>query len=323
MSIDKHYQFLDTRLFKAFLAAAEEENFTTAALAAYMTQSGISQHIAKLESHLGVPLFKRVGKRVTLTEAGRMLAVFIRMQANHTESLLDTVRDWSKSMSGLVAYAMPASCLLSPHFGMMLEKRKRYPDIRVNVTLAPSDNVVGMLLEGKVDFGFVTRLYDQPSLDFKLFCQEEYILVSADPAEFASLDAQSMLQKPFIIYPGLDVYYSHWSKHFLAGQPIPEFTHLRSTGNFSSIEGAIKMVEGGLGITIFPRHCVMAQLDAGTLFAFQPGIAPLMNDIYIVTVKDFVYPRVVTQLLDWFFEMHCGEHTDPVAEKSYSTSPIS
>jgi DNA-binding transcriptional LysR family regulator len=209
MSIDKHFQFLDTRLFKAFLAAAEEENFTSAALAAYMTQSGISQHVAKLESHLGVPLFKRVGKRVALTDAGRMLEDFIRRQAHHTEGFLDSVRDWSKSMSGLVAYAMPASCLLSPHFSMMLEKRKRHPDIRVNVTLAPSDDVVGMVLEDKVDFGFVTRLYDQPTLDFKLFCQEEYILVSGDPAQFASLDAQSLMQKPFIIYPGVDVYYSH------------------------------------------------------------------------------------------------------------------
>ena len=311
MTIDKHFQFLDTRLFKAFLAAAEEENFTSAAQAAYMTQSGISQHIAKLETQIGVPLFKRVGKRVTLTEPGRMLQGFIKKQQHSAETFLDSVRDWSKSMSGLVSYAMPASCLLSPHFSMMLEKRKTYPDIRVNVTLAPSDDVISMVLEDKADFGFVTRLYDQPSLDFRLFCQEEYVLVSSDPAQFEGLDALNLLEQPVIIYPGVDVYYRHWSNHYFADQAIADFTRLRSTGNFSSIEGAIKMVEGGLGITVIPRHCVMGQLDAGTLHAWEPGIEPLLNDIYIVTIKQHIYPRVVTQVLDWFFEMHCGDHAEP------------
>ncbi|OYZ11959.1 MAG: hypothetical protein B7Y39_19090 [Bdellovibrio sp. 28-41-41] len=52
---------IDTRLFKAFLAAAIAENFTQAAEKAGMTQSGISQHIAKLEEQVGVGPTQRHG----------------------------------------------------------------------------------------------------------------------------------------------------------------------------------------------------------------------------------------------------------------------
>lgn len=316
-SFDRQLQLIDTRLFKAFIAAAEAQNFTSAAQAAYMTQSGISQHIAKLESQIGVPLFKRIGKRVTLTESGRLLKRFIRDHANFTESFLDSLRTEHEAIAGACSYAMPASCLLSPHFPMMLEKRKAHPGVRINVTLAPSPEVIEMLLADKIDFGFVTYRADNPSLNFQYFCSEEYILAGAEPHWLNQIDAGSLLSLPFIHYPGVDVYFEQWSRHhFKDSTEAVEFPALNITGRFSSIEGAIKMVEGGLGISIFPRHCIADQLMNGQLTAHHAA-PPLQNAIYIVTVKDHHYPRVVRQVLDWFFAMHadgpireapCAEH---------------
>ena len=50
---NRDFTLLDTRLFKAFMAAAETRSFTHAATRAHMTQSGVSQHIAKLEEQIG------------------------------------------------------------------------------------------------------------------------------------------------------------------------------------------------------------------------------------------------------------------------------
>ena len=56
-----------------FLAAAEHGSFSAAAEALLMAQPSLSDQIRRLEAELGVPLFTRAGRRLVLTEAGRML----------------------------------------------------------------------------------------------------------------------------------------------------------------------------------------------------------------------------------------------------------
>src|SRR5688500_4307548 len=60
--------------FWVFEAAARHENFTLAASELGMTQAAVSYQIRLLEERLGVPLFVRSKRRVTLSEAGRRLA---------------------------------------------------------------------------------------------------------------------------------------------------------------------------------------------------------------------------------------------------------
>src|SRR6267378_3056871 len=61
------------RQLETFLAVARAKNFTRAAEALHVSQSTLSQHVLELERELGVRLFDRLGRAVTLTEAGRLL----------------------------------------------------------------------------------------------------------------------------------------------------------------------------------------------------------------------------------------------------------
>ena len=62
---------MDIRQLEFFMAVAEERNFTRAAEVSYVTQSGMSASVRALERELGVQLFNRTSKEVTLTAAGR------------------------------------------------------------------------------------------------------------------------------------------------------------------------------------------------------------------------------------------------------------
>ena len=108
---------------------------------------------------------------------------------------------------------------------------------------------------------------------------------------------------PCIVYPGVEMYFDRWLKHHFSGKRTLEFLDLVSTGHFSSIEGVIKMAEGGLGISVFPRHCVERQLEEGRLFEYVSNKPPLLNDIYIVTLAGHPYPRSVRQVISWFLEI--------------------
>jgi LysR family cyn operon transcriptional activator len=67
---------MELRQLKYFLKAKELLNFTEAAEQLNISQSTLSQQIKQLEDELDIPLFNRIGKRVTLTEAGALFADF-------------------------------------------------------------------------------------------------------------------------------------------------------------------------------------------------------------------------------------------------------
>jgi len=299
---NRDFMLLDQRLFKAFMAAAQTQSFTFAATRAHMTQSGVSQHVAKLEEQIGVSLFKRIGKKVVLTDAGDALMHYISQQLQSAQQFIDQIRAMEARIAGLVSYAMPPSCLMSPHFPMLLERRRRHPDIELNITLTSSQEVVRMLLDNRIDFGFVTDKNDHPLLRYQLFCQEEYVLVSGDAEQLATLGEANLTGQRYILYPGSSYYYDHWLKH-----AFPQRSHLNTyslsfSGEINSINGAIDMVCGGLGMAVIPLHCVGSLLDSGRLFRYPP-VPPLLNDIYIVTIKNHCYPRRVERVIEWFFDM--------------------
>ena len=84
---------MELRVLKYFLAVAREENITRAAEQLHVSQPAVSRQISQLEEELGIRAFERKGKRVTLTEEGRLL----RRRAQEMLDLAEkTVRDFRR-----------------------------------------------------------------------------------------------------------------------------------------------------------------------------------------------------------------------------------
>src|SRR5579871_5592045 len=98
---------LEPRFFPAFLAAARTLNFTAAAKEVALTQSGISQHIARLEEDLGAQLFQRVNRSVVVSDAGRRLIAYVNDYADRHQAFLSEIQTSAQQLTGLVSYAMP------------------------------------------------------------------------------------------------------------------------------------------------------------------------------------------------------------------------
>lgn len=300
---------LDPRYFKAFVAACEYENFSLAANHAAMTQSGISQHISKLEEQLGVSLFMRSSKATVPTDAGKTLLSYIRTYNDSIASLMDTMHKERNIIEGLVSYAMPPSCLLSPHFPMLLERRLEHPALELKVELLSNEQILPLVIDGKIDFGFVTEKVEHPLLNYLNFCNEEYILVGADQEEVTTLDTDNLLQRQYIDYPGMGVYFNYWVQHFLPECNNISDRSLHHAGAMNSIEGAIHMVVGSLGISVFPRHCVQQHIDDGKLFAYEDTEkGALLNTIHIVSRNHPELPTRVDTVIQWFMDMQNKDH---------------
>lgn len=304
--IDHQWRFreIDSSLFKAFLFAAKELNFTKAAQKAAMTQSGVSQKIAKLEEQIGQPLFLRVNKSVSLTEAGQILLDYIERQQDELEKLFEEMGSGTQSVSGLVRYGMPHSCLFTPHFPLLLSARSKHPNIHLKVDLCPNEEVVEKLICRQLDFGFITRKTKNPAIEHSLFAEEEYALVGRKGERGLKASADFIRDLPFVNYPGMRNLFETWkSGHFAASRSL-NFESLTIAGEINSLHGAVTMVAHGVGWSILPLHVVGPELEKGVIQVF-PGTEKrkIKSEIHVVSLKGSRCPARVRFVLDAFEKM--------------------
>jgi len=291
---------LDTSCFKAFQFAVKSLNFTEAAKASGMTQSGVSQHIAKLEKDLGIALFLRVGKKVHLTEAGKTLLSFIERHQEQTEALYESLHTTTTQLRGLVRYAMPESCLLSPHFSLLLkDKAKNFPGVDLKVNLHHSEEVIRQVLAHEIDFGFVTRKTHNEDLNYENFCEEEYVLVAH---KNSPITARNISEANWITYPGFESIAERWVADQVwkskSSQPCFNFS-----GETNGLKAALMMASHGMGMTILPRHCIDSYEHKKDLKIINEGFKRSANTIYIVNLKTFRPPARVEKVIEVFREM--------------------
>lgn len=269
-----------------------------------MTQSGVSQQIAKLEDQLGVRLFNRFGRNVFLSSAGEKLVIYVKKHLEFVDILFEDVHEKYDSLEGLVVCNMPSSCISSVYFSMLLDRRRKHPELDLKVEFLPNDNIFQSILVGNTDFGLITEKVMNPHLSYTLFCQEEYIMVSANLTSLDAVESVNILSEKFVLYPGMDVHFKLWVKHYFRGLKNIDVRSIDKSSECNSINGAIKMVLSGLGLSIFPRHCVQSYIEDGLLFeSVSPDNVQLFNEIHIVQLTNHQYSFRVRQVIQWLLDM--------------------
>lgn len=122
---------------RTFEAAARLESFSRAAEELFVTHGAISHQIRALEEDLGVPLFTRHGKRITLTPAGRAYAGCVRGALADIAQATHTLRASVQDERRLTLSTMPsfAARWLTPRIGSFIEQ---HPDIVVELRSSPA-----------------------------------------------------------------------------------------------------------------------------------------------------------------------------------------
>lgn len=136
---------------RSFLAVAEAGNLAKAAQSDPTRQSQYSRQVKELESYFGVPLTRRVGRRIEITAEGRQLATIIRRHFTD----LDTFRE---SMSGRpvsVRIGAPASILEWWVIPKLRECRTILRDAVIEMEQTRSAEVWRQIVDGRLDFGIV------------------------------------------------------------------------------------------------------------------------------------------------------------------------
>lgn len=296
------YEALDSTSTKVFWYASEELNFTKTAELIGATQSGVSQHIKRLEIYFGVKLFKRIGKILFLTSEGEILKEYLKKNFEELEKTKEKINLEQGNMKGLVSYSMPESCLHSPHFKLLLkEKIKICPKVSLKVEIKSNDEIIKMIEENQVDFGFITKKVKNNLVNYIPFCKEEYILVGHKSLGISSLE--KLKSAHFISHPDFKEFFLEWQNKGKVSQKI-NFKKLKILNQFNCINGVKKMLVGGLGVTILPYHCVETLIKKKILKEYNNfNCDKILNQIYMAQLKDIDQAKRVKTIQDIFMKI--------------------
>src|SRR5262245_4132835 len=147
----------DVHQLRVFAAVAENLSFTRAAETLFMTQSGVSHQITRLERSIGTPLFNRHARTVSLTHAGKVLLEHARRVFVAIDNAIAATRQASNPDSGVirVGASITACQYLVPD--ALREFRECFPAYTLRITPGDGPVVTQGVLDGSLDLSILVR----------------------------------------------------------------------------------------------------------------------------------------------------------------------
>ena len=133
-----------------FIKIAEMGNFSLAANALGYAQSTVTMQIKQLEDELGVELFDRLGKSVSLTSAGERLLIHAEKMLQIEREILSEVPSLDEA-SGVIKLGISESLCYNRLPGILLEYRRKFPKVDLRLSLITHDVFPDMLKKGTLD----------------------------------------------------------------------------------------------------------------------------------------------------------------------------
>lgn len=290
-------------LLKSFCTLVELGHFTRTAERLHMTQSGVSQHIRKLEETLGQDLLIRQGKQFTLSKAGQALYQKGKQVLLSLEELESSLQQ-DPEFEGEIKIMSPGSVGLRL-YPKLLSLQQAYPRLKIDYRFAPNDTIEACLNEAKLDIGLMSKLAPQETIKAKAVAQESLLLVTPSHIETDACSQKrpaqgspswSQLQRlGFIQHPDCA-----YQAALLLGANYPEFTHIDDfdKSGFSNQIGAIlEPVSLGLGFTVLPAFAVEAFTKQDAI-KHQHLDHPISETIYLCSHRQQSQPKRVASLMD-------------------------
>ncbi|QOD60531.1 LysR family transcriptional regulator [Polaribacter haliotis] len=244
---------IELRHIKYFLAVAEELHFRRAAEKLFISQPGLSTQIKHLEEELGVVLFERNNRNVSLTNAGKYLKEELSLQLKELSNTFTNAKLLHQGKKGELRIGYVGSAMQDVIPNLLLNFEKNHPDILFDLKEFDNQKQIEDLLSFSIDVGFV-RLERVPrTLEIKSILKEFFCLVlpenhSINKENFKSLE--QFKEEQFILF---DSKYSA-SYHEKVMQIFDDcgFAPIISHNTIHS-DSIYKLVENNFGISIVPK----------------------------------------------------------------------
>jgi len=258
---------MNLNALKVFHVTARMKSFTRAADALYLTQPGVSKYIKDLESYYGIRLFDRMGKGVTLTQAGEVLLA----RVDDIFRTIDQVKLEIEDLQGLSRGKLRLGASITNGIYVLPEIlgrfRSLYPRIDISLDIALNRQIVENLIRNDIDIGFLGALTDDDRISAVPFLKDELVVIVPAGHRWALQDAvgpHDLAKEPFVVSrPGSG------TRRIIEERLGQAGVALENVMEFGHTEAIKKAVETGLGISIVSRLAVAREEHLGVIRALR------------------------------------------------------
>jgi DNA-binding transcriptional LysR family regulator len=258
---------VELRHLRAFVAVAEELNFTRAAGRLHLAQQALSSQIRQLEERIGVSLLTRTTRKVELTPAGEVLVEHARAVLAGTERAVEAARAAAGAAQVLtLGLVVPVDReVFRPALDLFAE---RHPAVEVRALFGEVLDPTGGLRAGQADAALVVGAFDRTGLDMIPLWSDPRGLAMSASHELAAkpeVSIAEMIDQPTFDFPAPDrVFREYWMAIDHRGGRPP-----RLVAQFKSMDGLLEAVRGGLGVNLI-RERIVDSLGPDSGVVFRP-----------------------------------------------------
>ncbi len=259
---------MEFREISTFLQVAQYQSFSKAARQLGYSQAAVTIQIKQLEQELGVHLFDRIGKQISLTHQGQVFYQYAVSIRNDLERAKNAVSDPS-TLSGKLCLGTIESICASIFPDLLAEYHRLHPEVTISIVTDSPGVLLDRMNENAIDIVYLLdrRIYDNRWCK-TLEESEENIFVASPDHELAlterELELDEVLRFPFFLTEK-DASYRHMLEQYLASinRSVKPFLEIGST------EFIIHMLLKNTGISFLPKFTVQRELQQKQLTALN------------------------------------------------------
>lgn len=239
---------MEIRVLRYFLTVVREESITKAAEVLHITQPTLSRQLAQLEEEVGVKLFHRGTRKISLTNEG----ILLRRRAEEIAELIDKTEKELIEQEELIDGEVSLGCGELASVGLLpsiFESfSKKYPLVKYDLYTANADQIKERMDKGLTDIGLLLEPVDMEKYDFiRLSIKERWVVLMRpdDPlAKKKFVTAKDLAKLPIIIVrrPSVQNELANWFGGIFSN------LHILFRSNLST--NAAIMVQNGLGYAL-------------------------------------------------------------------------
>ena len=245
---------------RLLLAVSREGSVSRAAQRLHLTQPTLSAQLRQLAEQVGLPLFERVGRKLHLTAAGRVVLDTAARVEQELENLDETLAELRGDVVGRLRLAVVSTAeTFIPR--LLGDFRRERPAVEVSLVVLNRDAVIRRLADNLDDLYIMSRPPQAPPVVATPFLSNPLVVVAAAEHPLAgreTLQIEALAAEEFVLRePGSGTRQA--AEHFFAAHGLA----LRPRLELGSNEAVKPAVAGGLGLSLLSAHALAHAVDEG------------------------------------------------------------
>jgi LysR family transcriptional regulator, low CO2-responsive transcriptional regulator len=268
------------RQLRVFAEVARKLSFVRAAESLHLTPPAVTMQVKELESHVGLPLFERQGKQVSLTTAGEYFLVYAKRLIGTLKDADDAMARFKSLQTGVLSIGLVSTAkYFVPH--LLARFREEHPGVDVQLQVSANrEQLVAMLYANEVDLAVMGRPPKEMATRAETFAAHPLVFICASGhplLQMERLPVDALASHPFLVREP-----DSGTRHAMDGFFRDHRFEPRIAMEMTSNETIKQAVMAGIGISFVSLHTIGLELRSGVLHIVPVLGTPVMRSWNVV-----------------------------------------